>query len=108
MAEQTWDALLRPHVPAGPVMGAVELSVSMTYPHRKGCNQRDRVRVLPKATRPDCDNVAKHLVDLLARMRFIEDDAKVARLIIEKFHGPEAEVGIRIAIQPMCVEVSRG
>jgi Holliday junction resolvase RusA-like endonuclease len=98
---QTWEALLRPHVPEAPVAGAVELCVSMTYPHRKGCPKRDQEKVIPKVTRPDGDNVAKHLIDLLARMRFMGDDSHVSRLVIEKWHGPEYHVGIQIAINPM-------
>jgi len=99
--EQTWAAVLWPHKPAGPITGAVEMVVVFVYPHLKGTNLRDRCYLLPKETRPDCDNAAKHLIDLLSRMRFIEDDAKIARLVVEKYHGPEAQVGIRIAVQPM-------
>ena len=98
---QTWTALLQPHVPKTPVSGAVELAVRLTYPHNKGTRLGDRCYLLPKETRPDCDNAAKAIVDLLAQMRFIENDAKVTRLIVEKFHGPEAHIGIRIAVYPM-------
>jgi Holliday junction resolvase RusA-like endonuclease len=100
MQEHTWSVLLRPFVPPSPVTGPVELDVRMVYPHNKGTKLGDRVYLLPKDTRPDADNAAKHLIDLLSRMRFIENDAKVARLVVEKFHGPESHVGIQITIQP--------
>jgi crossover junction endodeoxyribonuclease RusA len=103
MREQaaTWSTLLQPFVPVAPITGAVELKVTMVYPHLKGTPKRDRHLVLPKITKPDSGNAAKHLVDLLSRLRFIDDDASVAREIVEKFHGPEASVGIQIAIRPM-------
>jgi len=101
MQEHTWSVLLRPFVPTAPMTGPVELVVRMVYPHNNGTKTIDRVYLLWKETRPDADNAAKHLIDLLSRMRFIENDAQVARLIVEKFHGPEPSVGIRIAIQPL-------
>ena len=99
--ERTWASLLQPHVPEAPVLGAIELRATLIYPHLKGTAKRDLHLVIPKESKPDADNAAKHLTDLLVTMRFIGDDAKIARLIVEKFHGPEASVGIRIAIQPM-------
>jgi Holliday junction resolvase RusA-like endonuclease len=35
---------------------------------------------------------------MLTRLRFIADDARIARLLVQKFHGPETAVGIRIQI----------
>lgn len=97
----TWASLLAPHVPALPVLGAVELSIVFTYPHLKGTAKRDLHLTIPKVSKPDAGNAAKHLEDLLSKMRFFEDDVKVARLVVDKFHGPEADVGIRITIRPM-------
>jgi len=99
--EQTWASLLQPHVPQAPVLGPIELKATLVYPHLKDTPKRDLHLVIPKESKPDADNAAKHLTDLLVTMRFIGDDAKIARLIVEKFHGPEACVGIRIAIQSM-------
>jgi crossover junction endodeoxyribonuclease RusA len=99
--EATWSSLLQAHIPAEPITGAVELKVTLVYPHLKGTPKRDAHLVIPKVTKPDSGNAAKHLVDLLSRLRFIEDDASVAREIVEKYHGPEACVGIQIAIRPM-------
>lgn len=99
--ERTWASLLLPHVPTEPVLGPIELKATLVYPHLKGTPKRDVHLVIPKASKPDADNAAKHLTDLLVTMRFIGDDAKIARLIVEKFHGPEATVGIQIAIRPM-------
>jgi Holliday junction resolvase RusA-like endonuclease len=99
--EQTWTALLAPHVPDKPVAGPLSLSMRLIYPHLKSARKRDRSLIVPKGSKPDADNVAKHIIDLLSRLRFIEDDQSVARLIIEKYFGPEAFIGIRIQIAPM-------
>lgn len=100
---QTWAALLRPHVPAHPMDGAVELHLVMVYPHLKRTRPAESSLRIPKVSRPDAGNAAKHLEDILVRMRFLGDDAAVARLIVEKWHGREADVGIYISIQPILV-----
>jgi Holliday junction resolvase RusA-like endonuclease len=102
--EQTWTALLQPHAPALPMTGPLALSIRMVWPHLKGVRKGDAHRILPKTTKPDCSNVSKHLEDLLVKLRFIENDAHVARHVIEKFHGPEFAVGIRIQIGPFETE----
>lgn len=98
--EQTWTALLEPHAPAVPLQGPLALTVRLVYPHRKSVCRRDADRLVPKQTKPDAGNASKHLEDVLTRLRFIEDDARISRLVVEKFHGPTAQVGIRIRIAP--------
>lgn len=102
--EATWASLLRPHVPPAPMTGAMALTVRMVWPHLKSVRKTDVHRLLPKTSKPDCSNVSKHLEDLLVKLRFIDNDAHVARHVIEKFHGPEAAVGIRIQIAPFIPE----
>lgn len=99
--EWTWAALLRPHVPPAPLLGPIALSVRLVYPHLKSAPVRTLGMVIPKVSKPDADNAAKHVIDLLASMRFISDDVQVASLLVEKYHGPEAHVGIYLEIAPM-------
>lgn len=96
----TWAALLRPHRPDVPMSGAVELVIRLIYPHLKKTAKRDQVALRPKVSKPDAGNAAKHLEDTLVKMRFLEDDQQVARLTVEKWHGPSDQVGIRIDIRP--------
>jgi Holliday junction resolvase RusA-like endonuclease len=98
--EATWATLLAPYVPAEPFDGPLTLSIRLVYPHGTSARKADRDRLVPKATRPDASNAIKHLEDCLTRMRFVVDDARFARVSVEKLHGPEAEVGIRIEITP--------
>lgn len=102
--EKTWQALMAPYAPATPIEGPVSLSVRLVYPHLKTARKGDRERLLPKGSKPDADNVAKHAIDLLSKLRFIEDDQRVARLTVEKWFGPASLVGIRIQIAPLGAE----
>lgn len=101
--ELTWVSLLAPHVPAVPLDGPLALSIRLIYPHLSSVRKADAARVIPKATKPDAGNVVKHLEDVLTRLRFIEDDARIARLCVEKYHGPACAVGITIQIAPFTV-----
>lgn len=96
--EATWSSLLQPYQPDAPMDGPLSLSMRMIYPHLKATAKRDRDRLVPKISKPDIGNAAKHIEDLLTRLRFITDDARIARLTLEKWHGPEPRVGIQIEI----------
>lgn len=100
MQEQTatWTSLLQPYQPPAPMDGPLSLSVRLVYPHLKSTKKTDVHKLIPKTSKPDAGNASKHLEDLLARLRFITDDSRVARLLVEKFHGPEDHVGIQIHI----------
>ena len=50
----------------------------------------------PKTTRPDVDNMAKGLLDVLTRLHLLADDAQIAALAITKSYGAEAKVVIGI------------
>jgi len=45
----------------------------------------DAVLAAPKATRPDCDNLSKLILDGMTKARYWHDDAQVADLHIKKF-----------------------
>jgi Holliday junction resolvase RusA-like endonuclease len=97
----TWATLLRPYVPHTPLTGPVTLAVSLVYPHLAKTAKRDRDRLIAKVSKPDAGNAAKHIEDTLVRMRFLEDDQQVSRLVVEKWHGPPDQVGIRIQLAPL-------
>jgi Holliday junction resolvase RusA-like endonuclease len=99
--EQTWAALLSPHRPPAPLDGPLTLHVRLVYPHLAGTAKKRRAAFIPKETRPDAGNAAKHLEDLLTKMRFVVDDARFAIATFEKWHGPEESVGIYLRIAPI-------
>lgn len=96
----TWTTLLHPYQIASPLDTPLTMTVCLVWPHTKATPKRDRARYLPKVTKPDVDDVAKHLIDQFAKLRFITDDAIITRVVIEKWRGPEASVGIRIRLEP--------
>jgi Holliday junction resolvase RusA-like endonuclease len=96
--EQTWAALLAPHTPDAPLSGPVYLRVRMTWPFLKATPKKHQGWRRWKETKPDCSNVVKHLEDLLVKLRFVNDDSQVARLVVEKCYGAEQDVGIDIEL----------
>ena len=49
----------------------------------------------PKLPRPDCDNIAKGVLDALALIVWL-DDTLVQRLVVEKSYGDEARTTVRV------------
>ena len=93
---QTLQALLMPHRPKEPLQGPLRLRVSWIYPYRKAEPKKNRGHLLPCDTRPDCDNLAKGLCDIMTGLGFWHDDAQVARLHFSKWWGPEPGISIEI------------
>ena len=55
-----------------------------------------------KTTKPDTDNLSKALLDSMTKLKFFDDDAQVASLIIEKMIAPQGEPsGIFVSIQKL-------
>lgn len=95
-AEADYLSLLRPHRPPQPLEGALEVGIVFVWPHLAGASQKRRVALEPKTTRPDLDNSGKALIDCLVKLQFLYDDGQVARLTLEKFHGPTPGVTVRL------------
>jgi len=73
-----WQAIMEQHRPAVPITGAVRVAISLLWPSKNGTTA-------PKATRPDCDNLSKLILDGMTKARYWHDDAQVADLHIKKF-----------------------
>lgn len=100
----TWAALLRPFVPSEPLAGPLRVTVVGIWPHTKATPKAKLGAFVPKVSKPDASNYAKHLEDLLVRMRFMAEDSLVGSITVEKWRGPVDSVGIRIRIAPMGAE----
>ncbi|MCW5943868.1 MAG: RusA family crossover junction endodeoxyribonuclease [Fimbriimonadaceae bacterium] len=97
--ERTLEALLVEHQPAEPVLGPVSLIVAVQWPWLTTDSKRVRESSqVPHDRKPDLDNWVKDLVDILVRLRFIEDDAKVVALQVSKSRGNRP--GILVTILP--------
>ena len=99
-AKATLDALLLPHQPSAPLTGPLRLELVFTWPWR--ASESKRVRALghaPMTSRPDADNCSKTITDRLMALRFIEDDAAIVDLHVQKWWGPSP--GIQVTVISM-------
>lgn len=99
-AKKLLEVLVLPHQPNEPLRGPVELTLVFTWPWLKGHTKKFRSAPRRwKWTKPDASNLGKTFEDVLVRMRFLEDDNQVARLIVDKYWGQEP--GIEVSIKPL-------
>ena len=97
-AKELLSAYLAQHRPPQPLTGGLSLRVLWLFP--RGAHPHGAWRT----TKPDTDNLQKMLKDCMTRVGFWEDDAQIAREIIEKRWSDEP-CGIYIEIEPL-TEVS--
>ena len=83
--------LLKPYQP-----GPVSLKLAFVWPYRKSEPKKNRIGLIPKTTKPDWDNLAKTLQDVLTRLRFWEDDAQVYSASVDKWWGEEPQITITV------------
>lgn len=96
-AEGDLLTLCAEHRPEHPMTGPVALHVDFTFPWRKGESQRERgAGMRHNDTRPDLDNMAKLIGDVLTKLQFYGDDGQVADLHLRKFWGDEVGIAVRL------------
>jgi Holliday junction resolvase RusA-like endonuclease len=96
-AREMLMALLRPHQPKKPIAPPIVLSLEFTWPWRGGDSAKTRARGrLPSIVKPDADNSAKLLTDVLVALRFIEADQHIAELTVRKWIGEPAGIEVFI------------
>jgi len=96
-AKEMVDTLLLPHQPTAPMTGALRLTLEFEWPWLSTHSQRVRAQGrIPKTTKPDASNLAKSTEDRLAALRFIDNDALVAELVVRKFFGDRPGIGVCI------------
>ena len=93
LAIATWKAALEPHTPAKPLEGPVKLCLSLHY-HGRGKEPRYKV------TRPDLDNTAKVVIDVMTSLGFWHDDNQIAVLELCKYVVPWAS-NVVIEVLPL-------
>lgn len=86
-----YTALLRPYVPEKPMTGAININMWFTYPMPK------KRKAVFKTTKPDWDNLAKTLQDVMTKMGFWVDDSQIIFAIISKTYGDQGCVSISVA-----------
>lgn len=98
--EQTLAALLAPHAPNQPLDGPLLLYVNAHFAMPKSKPKKwvqealcGRIR---HASKPDADNIAKHLKDVMTGLGFWGDDRQVADLVVRKWYGTRDKLVIRL------------
>ena len=95
--EAVLAALFAPYVPEVPLVGAIRMTLVILSPWRSATSKRDRAQGrIPKDTRPDCDNSAKQVCDVLERSGFLKDDGQLSSVIVRKRWGESPELWIRL------------
>jgi len=90
-------AMLTPYRPEQPFKGPVECVIIFRWPWRKGEPKRNRAAGRMHCdTRPDCDNLAKMILDCMTRLAYWTDDGQVARLGIGKEWGDRPGIGFEV------------
>lgn len=99
--------LFMPHRPAVPFDGPLRLSVYWTYPWRKSEKKSNRAKgETPCDVRPDCDNLAKFVCDIMTRLAFWNDDGQICLLMFRKAWGNKPGIGIRVEECPAWIDIS--
>ena len=94
-AREKLTAYLSLQKPEHPMKGGISLRVLWLFP--KGSSHKNGEW---RITKPDTDNLQKLLKDCMTRVGFWEDDAQVAREVVEKRWSDEP-CGIYIEIEPL-------
>ncbi|NBW15410.1 MAG: RusA family crossover junction endodeoxyribonuclease [Caulobacteraceae bacterium] len=89
-------ALAAANAGATPKAEPVCVEIEAVFQRPKSHRTKTGVKVTaPAMPRPDCDNIAKSVLDSLTGVAW-RDDTLVRRLVIEKSYGPTARTTVRI------------
>lgn len=92
VAEMLLRNAFQKYVPAEPFTTAIKMTVVWQFNHTKKSKEGQY-----KDTAPDLDNLQKNLQDILAKMGFYNNDAKIVELTTSKIYSENT--GIRITIE---------
>lgn len=77
--------------------GCIEAEITAVFPIPKATKKKDRQRMeegnVRCMTKPDCDNIAKIILDPLNQIAY-DDDSQVCSLKTEKVYGTEPQVRV--------------
>lgn len=99
IARATWQAVLEPYRPETPLAGPLRLEISLTWPHTRESAGRARKRgvgAVPKTTRPDGDNLVKMIKDVMQKLGYFPDDARIYDERVTRWHGDYPGVFVRL------------
>ena len=77
---QLYQSYLCHHIPDKPIDGAVLVQIDFIY-HKDDLDGNYQY----KTTKPDVDNMAKLLIDVMTDCKYWHDDGQVAKLLLSKY-----------------------
>ena len=89
--EAFYTNLLKPFAPEVPIEGGALVEISFYYKTAK------RLRGLPRLSRPDVDNMAKTVLDVMTKLGYWNDDSQVIQLKAGKFNGDINKICIKVS-----------
>lgn len=92
-AEQAIESRIRPQAPDAPLGGALDVRIVWCFPTMGVHGQGE-----PMVDKPDVDNLAKTLLDCLARCGVIDDDAHIAHEDLTKAWMDPAGIFVRFSV----------
>ncbi len=96
-AKDDFISMFTPYKPKKPLEGPLRLCVGWVYPWRKAETKRNKQNgIMHCDKRPDCDNLAKMIQDVLGDLKFYNDDGQIASLEFNKFWGDEPGISISL------------
>ncbi len=90
--EAFYTKLLKPFAPAAPIEGGALVDISFYYKTAK------RLRGFPRLARPDVDNMAKIVLDVMTKLGYWNDDSQVVQLKAGKFNGDINKICIKVSV----------
>jgi len=96
-AEAQIRQLLAPIVPKEPMTGPLKLEIEFVFPYRSTESKATKAQFhMPKDTKPDCSNSVKVVEDQMTGLGFFGDDGQIAQLVVKKWWGIQAGIGIKL------------
>ena len=89
--EAFYTKLLKPFAPEAPIEGAALVEISFYYKTAK------RLRGLPRLSRPDVDNMAKTVLDVMTKLGYWNDDSQVVQLKAAKHNSDSNRICIKVS-----------
>ena len=89
--EAFYTKLLKPFTPKEPIEGGALVDISFYYKTAK------RQRGLPRLARPDVDNMAKTVLDVMTELGYWNDDSQVIQLKAGKYNSESNKICIKVS-----------
>lgn len=91
-------ALLYEKKPATPFNVPISVEYKFYFPYNSTVKKSIQKQglIIPKATKPDWDNIPKQIQDVMTRLQFWTDDALIYKGTCSKWFAPQGKITIEI------------